>query len=87
MRVAAAIEAVNPLLRGWASCFRWAEVKNVLQELDGWLRRKLKLRGRLRKRLQPVPGADEAGHSRGERAWRSGQPTGAAPGGMPERHT
>jgi len=43
--VAAVIEALNPLLRGWVSYFRWAEVKNVWEDLDGWLRRKL--RGRL----------------------------------------
>lgn len=66
------IEALNPLLRGWTSYFRWAEVKNVWQELDGWLRRKL--RGRLwrqckrplaRARLLMKRGLPE------ERAWRS----------------
>jgi RNA-directed DNA polymerase len=72
MRVAAVIEALNPLLRGWTNYFRWAEVKNVWQELDGWLRRKL--RGRLwrqckrplaRARLLMKRGLPE------ERAWRS----------------
>lgn len=70
--IAAAIEALNPLLRGWTNYFRWAEVKNVWQELDGWLRRKL--RGRLwrqckrplaRARLLMKWGLTE------ERAWRS----------------
>jgi RNA-directed DNA polymerase len=72
MSVAATIEALNPLLRGWTNYFRWAEVKNVWQELDGWLRRKL--RGRLwrqckrplaRARLLMKRGLPE------ERAWRS----------------
>lgn len=40
--VAAAIEALNPLLRGWTNHFRWAEVKDVWQELDGCMRRKLR---------------------------------------------
>jgi hypothetical protein len=35
--IAATIEA----LRGWTNYFRWAEVKNVWQELNGWMRRKL----------------------------------------------
>ncbi|MES2784716.1 MAG: group II intron reverse transcriptase/maturase [Pseudomonadota bacterium] len=70
--VAAVIDALNPLLRGWTNYFRWAEVKNVWQELDGWLRRKL--RGRLwrqckrplaRARLLMKRGLPE------ERAWRS----------------
>lgn len=70
--VAAVIEALNPLLRGWTNYFRWAEVKTVWQELDGWLRRKL--RGRLwrqckrplaRARLLMKRGLPE------ERAWRS----------------
>lgn len=43
--VAATIETLNPLLRGWTSYFRCAQVKDVWQELDGWIRRKL--RGRL----------------------------------------
>jgi RNA-directed DNA polymerase len=70
--VAATIEALNPLLRGWTNYFRWAEVKNVWQELDGWVRRQL--RGRLwrqckrplaRARLLMKRGLPE------ERAWRS----------------
>jgi RNA-directed DNA polymerase len=70
--VAAVIEALNPLLRGWTNYFRWAEVKKVWEELDGWVRRKL--RGRLwrqckrplaRARLLMKRGLPE------ERAWRS----------------
>jgi RNA-directed DNA polymerase len=40
--LAAAIELLNPLLRGWTSYFRCAEVKDVWQELDGWIRRRLR---------------------------------------------
>jgi RNA-directed DNA polymerase len=36
------IEALEPVLRGWISYFRLTEVKGVLQELDGWIRRKLR---------------------------------------------
>lgn len=36
------IAALNPVLRGWTSYFRLTEVKGVLQELDGWIRRKLR---------------------------------------------
>jgi len=36
------IKDLNPLLRGWIQYFRLAEVKGVVEELDGWLRRKLR---------------------------------------------
>jgi group II intron reverse transcriptase/maturase len=36
------IKALNPVLRGWTSYFRLTEVIGVLQELDGWIRRKLR---------------------------------------------
>ena len=36
------IAALNPVLRGWTSYFRLTEVKGVLQDLDGWIRRKLR---------------------------------------------
>jgi RNA-directed DNA polymerase len=35
-------EELNPLLRGWANYFRLAETKGVFEELDQWLRRKLR---------------------------------------------
>lgn len=38
----AAIEQLNPLLRGWMAYFRLTEVKGVLEELDGWIRRTLR---------------------------------------------
>ena len=40
----AIVGELNPLLRGWTSYFRWAQVKDVWQELDGWIRRKLRCR-------------------------------------------
>src|SRR5215469_16521405 len=36
------IEGLNPVLRGWMAYFWCTEVKNVLEELDGWLRHKLR---------------------------------------------
>lgn len=36
------IKDLNQLLRGWIGYFRLAEVKGVFEELDGWLRRKLR---------------------------------------------
>jgi RNA-directed DNA polymerase len=40
--VARTIEDLNPLLRGWITYFRLTETKGVLEELDGWLRRRLR---------------------------------------------
>lgn len=36
------IKELNQLLRGWMQYFRLAEVKGVFEEVDGWLRRKLR---------------------------------------------
>jgi group II intron reverse transcriptase/maturase len=66
------IAALNPVLRGWASYFRLTEIKGVLQELDGWIRRKLRCQlwrqwkrpATRNKRLQ-ARGLDET------RAWKS----------------
>ena len=33
---------LNPLLRGWANYFGHAQVKGIFEELDGWIRRKLR---------------------------------------------
>jgi len=35
-------EEANPKLRGWLNYFRLAKNESLLQELDGWLRRKLR---------------------------------------------
>jgi RNA-directed DNA polymerase len=66
------IEKLNPLLRGWTSYFRCAEVKEVWQELDGWVRRKL--RGRLWRQCKRPLARARMLMKRGltkERAWRS----------------
>jgi RNA-directed DNA polymerase len=36
------IERLNPMLRGWMAYFRLTEVKDVLEDLDGWIRRRLR---------------------------------------------
>ncbi len=36
------IAELTPILRGWVNYFRLAEVKGVFEELDGWIRRKLR---------------------------------------------
>jgi RNA-directed DNA polymerase len=36
------IKDLNALLRGWMQYFRLAEVKGIFEELDGWIRRKLR---------------------------------------------
>ncbi len=36
------IEEMTPVLRGWVNYFRLSEVKGVFEELDGWIRRKLR---------------------------------------------
>lgn len=35
-------ENLNPLLRGWGNYFRMSEVKGVFEELDSWVRRRLR---------------------------------------------
>jgi RNA-directed DNA polymerase len=36
------IEELTPTLRGWVNYFRLAEVKGLFEELDGWIRRRLR---------------------------------------------
>lgn len=36
------IDKLNPILRGWMAYFRLTETKQALEELDSWLRRKLR---------------------------------------------
>jgi RNA-directed DNA polymerase len=40
--LARTIEDLNPLLRGWINYFRLTEATGVLEELDGWMRRRLR---------------------------------------------
>jgi RNA-directed DNA polymerase len=37
------IGEITPFLRGWVAYFRLSQVKNVFEELDQWIRRKLRL--------------------------------------------
>ena len=36
------IETLNPLLRGWINYFQLTQSKGTLEELDGWVRRRLR---------------------------------------------
>lgn len=36
------IKELEPVLRGWVAYYRLAEVKGIFEELDGWLRRKMR---------------------------------------------
>lgn len=36
------IAELNPILRGWAAYFKLTETKKALEEMDGWVRRKLR---------------------------------------------
>jgi len=36
------IQTLNPALRGWAAYFKLTDTKRVLEERDGWIRRKLR---------------------------------------------
>jgi len=70
--LASTVRTLTPILRGWLQYFRLTEAKGVLEELDGWMRRKLRCvlwrqwkrpRTRLKRLMQR--GLDR------ERAWRS----------------
>lgn len=37
------IETLKPVLRGWICYFRLSEVKGIFEQLDGWIRRRLRL--------------------------------------------
>jgi RNA-directed DNA polymerase len=69
---AATVRTLTPILRGWLQYFRLAEAKGVFEELDGWMRRKLRCvlwrqwkRPRTRRKRLMQRGLDP------ERAWRS----------------
>jgi RNA-directed DNA polymerase len=36
------IEKLNPLLRGWAAYFKLTQTKGAIEEIDGWIRHKLR---------------------------------------------
>jgi RNA-directed DNA polymerase len=77
---------LNPLLRGWATYHRLAEVKGIFEELDAWVRRKLRCaqwrqwkRGRTRMKelvkqgLEPQRASENAFNGRGP-WWNAGAP-------------
>ncbi|WP_456024937.1 group II intron reverse transcriptase/maturase [Pseudomonas protegens] len=41
-KMATVIERINPVLRGWAGFFKLSQSKRPLEELDGWVRHKLR---------------------------------------------
>lgn len=41
-KMASVVERINPVLRGWASYFKLSQSKRPLEELDGWVRHKLR---------------------------------------------
>jgi len=68
----ATIDELNPILRGWMAYFRLSETKTALEELDGWIRHKLRCilwrqwkRPYTRAKKLMTAGLTE------ERAWRS----------------
>ena len=68
----AIIEELTPLLRGWMNYFRLAEVKGVFEELDGWMRRKLRcvIWRQWKRSYTRAQGLMRRGLTE-ERAWRS----------------
>lgn len=66
------VEEMTPVLRGWVNYYRLAEVKNTFEELDSWIRRKLRViiwrqwkRPRTRERALKMRGLPP------EQAWKS----------------
>ena len=67
-----AIAELNPVLRGWTSYFRLTETKRVLEDLDSWIRRKLRcLLWRQWKRPATRNKRLQARGLDGTRAWKS----------------
>ena len=67
-----AIAELNPILRGWAAYFKLTETKKALEEIDGWVRRRLRcILWRQWKRVYTrAMNLMKAGLTE-ERAWRS----------------
>ncbi|MFH1269201.1 MAG: group II intron reverse transcriptase/maturase [Planctomycetota bacterium] len=66
------IQELAPVLRGWVNYFRLSEVKGIFDELDQWIRRKL--RGLLWRRCKRVKTRAQNLTKRGldkDRAWKS----------------
>ena len=70
--MSATIAALNPVLRGWIGYFQFTQSKRPLEELDGWVRRRL--RGLLWRQAKHRQGRTVMLRRQGlpeERAWRS----------------
>jgi RNA-directed DNA polymerase len=65
-------DELTPLLRGWTNYFRLAEVKGIFEELDSWIRRKLRclIWRRWRRTLARAKGLRQRGLDE-VRAWES----------------
>jgi group II intron reverse transcriptase/maturase len=63
---------LNPILRGWAAYFKLTETKRAMEELDGWVRRKLRciLWRQWKRTYTRAKNLMKAGLTE-ERAWRS----------------
>lgn len=66
------IDQLNPILRGWMAYFRLTETKRALEEIDGWIRRKLRciLWRQWKRPYTRAKNLMKAGLTE-ERAWRS----------------
>ena len=65
-------EELTPLMRGWVNYFRLAEVKGVFEELDSWIRRKLRCILWRQWKRSHTRAKNLMKHGLGEvRAWRS----------------
>jgi RNA-directed DNA polymerase len=66
------IEQLNPVLRGWAAYFSLTQTKGALEEIDGWIRRKLRcLLWRQWKRVYTRARNLMKAGLKEDRAWRS----------------
>ena len=70
--IARTVQTLTPIVRGWTTYFRLAQVRGPFEELDSWLRRKLRCilwrqwkRPRTRQKKLMARGVDAP------RAWRS----------------
>lgn len=68
------IEELAPILRGWSNYFKLSEVKKPFEELDGWIRRKLRciLWRQWKRPFTRAKKLMQRGLSK-ERAWKSAQ--------------
>lgn len=71
-RLTTVIAELNPILRGWAAYFKLTETKRALEEMDGWIRRKLRciLWRQWKRPYTRARNLMKAGLTE-ERAWRS----------------